>query len=62
MANQLTGEKNPGILDTYALALNRTGRKADAINTQKKALAMLPKETPETTRQEFEKHLQEMQN
>ncbi len=61
-ANAATQEQNPGILDTLALALHRTGKKTDAINMQKKALALLPNTTPAATRQEFEQHLREFQN
>jgi len=56
-ANSLTQGRNPGIMDTYAMALFQSGRKTDAIAAQKKALALLPKETPTQVRQEFEQHL-----
>jgi tetratricopeptide (TPR) repeat protein len=60
-ANALTRESNPGILDTYAMALAKSGRKSDAVATQKKALAMLPKDIAPTVRQEFEQHLRDIE-
>ncbi|MFQ5424184.1 MAG: hypothetical protein ACE5F9_09410, partial [Phycisphaerae bacterium] len=53
-----TDHKNPGYLDTLALAYHRTGDTARAIETQEKAVALLPPgDSP--TRKEFEARLEE---
>ncbi|MGD0089819.1 MAG: protein kinase [Planctomycetota bacterium] len=58
-AAELTKHENCNILDTLALALFRNGRKEEAIETEKKAIALLPANTPPDTRREFEKNLEE---
>ncbi|MBI4580196.1 MAG: redoxin domain-containing protein [Planctomycetes bacterium] len=39
-ANRLTSEQDPSVLDTYALALFKTGKREQAIDLAKKALAL----------------------
>ena len=41
-ANELTRFENPSYLDTLALAYHRTGQTATAIETQRKAISLLP--------------------
>lgn len=55
-ANELTGGKVAGILDTLALAQFETGAVAEAIDTQRRALAALGPEDG-VTRGEFEAQL-----
>lgn len=43
-AADLTKNEDPTVLDTLAFALFRSGRKAEAIETQKKAIALLEKD------------------
>ena len=52
-ANQLTNNKEPGYMDTLALAYFSTGDVASAISTQKKALA-LPASEDSAIRTELE--------
>jgi hypothetical protein len=56
-ANELARGKDSAILDTLALAYFQNGRKKEAVETQKKALAALPKKAPEKVRKEFEDRL-----
>lgn len=44
-SNEMTGHKNPSYLDTYALALFESGNIDEAINTQQKAIDLLPAES-----------------
>jgi len=55
-SNELTGFENASHLDTLALAYHRTGRNADAVDTQSKAIALLSKGE---RREPFEKRLEE---
>ena len=41
-ANEMTGDENTGFLDTLSLAYHRTGDTVKAIETQKRAIALLP--------------------
>ena len=59
-ANELTRFENPSYLDTLALAYNMTGNSAKAIETQKRALALLP-EGDSPTRKEIEQRLAEFE-
>jgi Flp pilus assembly protein TadD len=45
-AAQLTGEKEPAVLDTYARALFENGRAEEAIRHQKRAVELCPTEGP----------------
>jgi hypothetical protein len=45
-AAQLTGEKEPAVLDTYARALFENGRADEAIRHQKRAIELCPVEGP----------------
>ncbi len=47
-ANEQTESKNAGYLDTLALAYHRTGDMAKAIETQEKAIALLPPDDSQT--------------
>ena len=48
-ANELTGFENPNYLDTLSLAYHMTGDTAKAIENQKKAISLLPEESPGRT-------------
>ena len=56
-ANEMTGFENPDFLDTLALAYHLTGQTAKAIETQKKAISLLP----EGQRAYYEERLAEFQ-
>ena len=59
-ANELTSHANPSFLDTLALAYHRTGDTARALETQKRALELLPPgESP--LRKELEARLAEFE-
>ena len=45
-ANEVTEHKDPNFLDTLSLAYQLTGDTAKAIETQKKAILLLPEEHP----------------
>jgi tetratricopeptide (TPR) repeat protein len=59
-ANEMTGFEIAVFLDTLALAYHRTGQTATAIETQRKALALLP-ERETHSRAEFEQRLAEFE-
>ncbi|MCZ7644551.1 MAG: hypothetical protein M5U26_04585 [Planctomycetota bacterium] len=52
---------NPSILDTLGLALFRNGETKEAIEIQRKAIALLPLDTKAETRKEFEDRLKEFE-
>ncbi|MCY3019615.1 MAG: hypothetical protein NTW87_11375, partial [Planctomycetota bacterium] len=58
-AVELTKHENWNILDTLALALFRNGRREEAIQTEKEAIAQMPANTQPNTRQKCEKRLEE---
>jgi hypothetical protein len=58
-ATRMAGHKNPAFLDTLALAYALNGNIEKAVSTQKKALALLPANTPEATRKEMQDRLQQ---
>ena len=60
-AAMVTNRKQPGILSTLALALFRTGKKAEAIETIKKAIALLPANGDPKVRADMEAHLKEFE-
>jgi hypothetical protein len=59
-ANDLTGFQNAGFLNTLALAYHRTGDTRQAIETQKKAIALLP-DAGARARPRFEQQLAEFE-
>jgi tetratricopeptide (TPR) repeat protein len=58
-ADEITKHENWAILDTLALALFRNGRKTEAIETERKAIALLPANKQPDTRRELEQRLEE---
>ena len=60
-ANKVAGEKNWGILDTLALAAFRTGRAQEAVDLEKKAIGMMPDNTPANVKKEYDDHLAEFE-
>lgn len=60
-AAELSAHKNPAILDTYALALFRSGSLKEAVDTQKKAIDLLPAETTAEARKEYASRLKEFE-
>ncbi|GMV80773.1 MAG: hypothetical protein AMXMBFR7_19570 [Planctomycetota bacterium] len=60
-AADLSAHKNPAILDTYALALFRSGSLKEAVDTQKKAIDLLPAETTAEARKEYTSRLKEFE-
>jgi hypothetical protein len=56
-ANRMTGHRNSAFLDTLALAYFLNGRAKEAVATQKKALAHLPKNASKAMRKELEDRL-----
>ena len=64
-ANELAAGKDPGILDTLALAQFRTDEPEEAVQTQKRALQLLPPPEPgrrDDVREEMGTRLNEFQN
>jgi tetratricopeptide (TPR) repeat protein len=57
-ANELAGFSNPNHLDALAMAYHKNGKYEAAIETQKKALSLLPEGA---NRDQFEKHLAEFE-
>ena len=55
------GGVDPGILDTLALAQHRTGNTAKAIETEKRAISLIPEGADESTRKELETNLRTFQ-
>lgn len=60
-AASFTEEKNSAILDTLGLALFRNGKVQEALETQKKAVALLPRNYPPAQRKEYEDRLKEFE-
>jgi len=60
-ANGMTGHKNPGFLDTLALAYFENKRTKEAIETQRKAISLLPKRASADMRKEMEKRLKQFE-
>jgi serine/threonine protein kinase len=58
-SNAITGDTEPHYLDTLALAYHRTGNAAMAIETQRRALALVPISDPD--RAEYEERLREFE-
>jgi tetratricopeptide (TPR) repeat protein len=60
-ATELTAKKDPEALALFALALFKNGQATEAIETQKKALDILPSNSPPKTREKYKKNLQTFQ-
>jgi tetratricopeptide (TPR) repeat protein len=60
-ADKLSGSSNYGVLDTLALADFRNGKVDEAVSLEKKAIGLLPANTPEPTRKEYDQHLAEFE-
>jgi tetratricopeptide (TPR) repeat protein len=58
-ANDRTGSENPSYLDTLALAYHLTGEAEKAIETQRKAISLLPEDAD---RSAYEKHVAEFES
>ena len=52
---------NPAYLDTKAECLSRLGRHDEAVELEKKAIGKLPGSTPRAMREEYDKHLKEIE-
>jgi tetratricopeptide (TPR) repeat protein len=57
-AARLTGEKDPAILDTLALARFHAGQVREAIETQEKAIGLLPPAGPDDPAREMRAELE----
>ncbi len=58
-AVELTHSKNSAILDTFALALFKNGKKQEALKNQELAVRLLPPQVPEADRMEYEGRLEQ---
>jgi predicted Zn finger-like uncharacterized protein len=61
-AKELTGSKNPVYLDTLALAYSKNDRIDEAIETQKKAIGLLPVNMPPQQRKKYEDRLRQYED
>jgi tetratricopeptide (TPR) repeat protein len=61
-AAEASKPESPAILDTLALAYARNGKFREAVDTQQRAIALLPPNMTPAQRKEYEDHLREFRD